>query len=211
MHNPCKKESSPLNKLTPLACLWGMASLYLSLFIPLLFTAYVPSWYTFNCQLHGRCEWMPQAPFEQRILELSNFLVHRERLSSPWTLKERTHLLEARSILDKAIFLACCCAVFVLLPFKYKAQVWWPKINIVIILLVGAVLPFFRAFWAKVFHPLFFSNRNWLNTYQDVSYYIMPSDFFKHTVLVMVVIAILLNLILHCFLKRRARYKNEML
>jgi uncharacterized membrane protein len=89
-----------------------------------------------------------------------------------------------------------------------KVLAWWPKLNILAILILGAVLPIFRLFWANIFHPLLFNNLMWLNTYKDVSYYIMPSDFFKHTVLVMLLAAIGLNSILHCVLKRRAKYES---
>lgn len=200
-----KKRASRLKHILPILGIRWLSVLYLSLYLPLLFTVYVPGWYHLNCHFHGRCECMPQAPAEQRIHELSSFLVHRGTLASPWTLKERLHLFQARSLLDRALCIAGG-ALLVFIASGSKILAWWPKFNILVILMLGAVLPAFRLFWAKIFHPLFFNNQMWLNTYMDVSYYIMPSDFFKHTLLVMLLAAIGLNSVLHCVLKRKATY-----
>lgn len=186
-------------------CLKGMALLYLSLYLPLVMTTYVPGWYQFNCQFHGRCRQMPMASSELRIQELQNFLLHRDFLSSPWTTKERYHLAEVRSLLDSALVIAAVCIALLLWPLRIKPQAWWPKVNIFVVLMSCLVLPFFRFFWAQIFHPLFFDNQMWMNTYKDVSYYIMPAVFFKHTILMILLASITINGVFFFCFKRYAQ------
>lgn len=183
----------------------GLALLYLSLYLPLMITTYVPAWYQFNCRFHGRCLQMPMAPSELRIRELHQFLLHRNFLSSPWSTKERYHLAESRSLLDGALLIAVVCIVLLLWPAKIKPQIWWPMLNIVIVLMFCLILPFFRFFWTRIFHPLFFDNQMWMNTCKDVSYYIMPSVFFEHTILLILLVSIMLNAILFFYFKRRTK------
>ena len=86
-----------------------------------------------------------------------------------------------------------------LIPLRWRMLYGF---NTFIILSFLGILPVFAKFWRHVFHPLLFKNKLWLNTTADLSFYIMPRQFFKYTMAMMIVCSCLLNLLLWMCFKR---------
>lgn len=169
---------------------------YLTFFLPVMTVAYSPFWYKINCGFHGRCAVAGEEKASQGIDELVAYFRHtRSGLTAPfWTWKEKNHLKEVRSMLDTMTIF--CIPALLILVFSFEIR-RARRSAVVIMIAVSSlflVLPFFKFFWRHVFHPLLFSNRNWLNTPLDFSYYILPRVFFQYTVVLIVAMTILVNL-----------------
>ncbi len=180
----------------------GFSLFYLSLYIPIVLMTYFPQWYTFNCKLHPRCEVIGYSNALKYIDELISFFLHKSILSGEWTLKEKLHLAEVRDILDVLAIIAFSCIILLIASFKRAKISTCALVNLVIILSLLVLLPFFKTFWVKIFHPLFFDNDLWKNNYLDRSYYIMPGIFFKHSLIFFIAFSSLLNGIIWLFFKR---------
>lgn len=172
---------------------------YLTFFLPVMTVAYFPFWYKANCGFHGRCAVAGEEKAFLGIDELVAYFRHtRSDLVSPfWTWKEKKHLAEVRGMLDTMTIL--CVPALLMLAFSFEIR-RARRSAVVIMIAAGSlflVLPFFKFFWRHVFHPLLFSNKNWLNTPLDFSYYILPRVFFQYTVVVIVAMTILVNLAIY--------------
>jgi hypothetical protein len=168
---------------------------------------YFPQWYTFNCKLHPRCDYIGYPLAQKYIHELTDFFLHKNDLPGNWTIKEKMHLTEVRDILDFLAVTAILCTVILILVFNRSYISKCALVNMIIILSLLLLLPFFKFFWLKIFHPLLFDNNLWKNNYRDCSYYIMPSSFFKHSIIFMVSFAAVLNGILWLYFKKYAKPK----
>ena len=173
--------------------LLGCSLFYLTLYLPIALMTYFPQWYTFNCKLHPRCEVIGYSSALKCIDELIDFFLHKNLLSAEWTVKEKLHLAEVRDILDVLAIIAFSCIILLISFFKRSKMPTYALINIVIILSLLVLLPFFKTFWVKIFHPLFFNNDLWKNNYFDRSFYIMPGVLFKHALIFLIAFASLLN------------------
>ena len=98
-------------------------------------------------------------------------------------------------------------AAVLLLAFTYdrKKIGRFAIINAAIILSLLLVLPFFTTFWRDVFHPLLFKNNLWINNRYDLSFYIMPRQFFKYTVALLVALSVSLNVIIWLLFRKSAK------
>ncbi len=103
--------------------------------------------------------------------------------------------------------LAAGAAALILLVLTYdrKRVARYALINAAIILSLLLVLPFFTTFWRDVFHPLLFKNNLWINNRYDLSFYIMPRQFFKYTVALLVLLSVAVNVILWLVLRRSVK------
>jgi hypothetical protein len=110
-----------------------------------------------------------------------------------WTLKEKSHLHDVRNITDGLIVGTLIALPFFVTGFSTKNAGRSGGINCIIILSFLLVIPFFPYFWRHIFHPLLFTNRNWLNTPMDFSYYLFPRVFFKYTMLMIIFMSSLIN------------------
>jgi glucan phosphoethanolaminetransferase (alkaline phosphatase superfamily) len=137
------------------------------------------------------------------IDELTGFFLHMGQLNGNWTAKERFHLLEVRGILDVAACIAGICILLLIVTYNRSILPFYSTVNLLIILSLLILLPFFKFFWVKIFHPLFFSNNLWLNNSFDRSFYIMPGVFFKHSLIFLVSSAALLNGFVRVFARKR--------
>jgi hypothetical protein len=167
---------------------------YLTVYIPLVFIVYLPYWYKLNCNWNKRCDTIGYERAEKGFDDLTSFLWHKGELVSFWTKKEKLHLTEVRGIFDNMFIIAIVCVICLILTFDRLRVPRFAIINASIILLLLLVLPFFTAFWRDVFHPLLFSNRLWMNNRFDLSFYIMPRQFFKYTTGLLVASSVILNL-----------------
>ncbi|MFZ5756637.1 MAG: DUF1461 domain-containing protein [Pseudomonadota bacterium] len=159
--------------------------LIFSLWLPIAAITYLPGWHTLSCQWHERCADYDisngDGAAQERITELRHFMQHRGTLSAfDWTRKERAHLAEVRTLLDRLLVLAMLGAlVFLHADAATRARVaLWSMLGVAACI---AVLPFFTTFWREVFHPLLFDNNNWRNYPEDTSWSIMPRLYFKYT------------------------------
>ena len=180
--------------------------LYLTFYIPMSLTFYLPQWMELNCDFHKRCEVVGTEQASAGIHELSSFFRHQGELDSFNTVKEKMHLMEVRGIFDKMFFIALISLVILALTYNRRLASRYALINaIVIIALLILIIPFFGTFWRDVFHPLLFDNNLWMNNRYDLSYYIMPRVFFKYTVALLIVICFFINLAIWLGLKPKAK------
>lgn len=169
---------------------------YLTLYLPVFTSLYIPHWYTANCHFHGRCERVGLQKSHQGIHELTSYYRHTsDNLpSSFWTAKEKLHLEEVRHMTDSLFYTALIALVLFFICFDIHVLRCFALINLLSILMLLFILPFFPYFWRHIFHPLLFTNMNWLNTPNDFSYYILPRAFFRNTLIFMIVSSSLINL-----------------
>ncbi len=180
---------------------------YLTVYAPVMTVAYSPFWYRFGCVLHGRCDWVGEENARAGIRELADFMRHEEEyLPSPfWTGKEKNHLAEVRRMLDVLTMLTVPSLVILGVLFDRRRLRRLCLANMILVMSPLLVLPFFKYFWRHVFHPLLFSNKHWLNTPADFSYYILPRVFFMYTLIYIVVSALVINITVYVLLTPRCR------
>ncbi|MEM7008722.1 MAG: DUF1461 domain-containing protein [Thermodesulfobacteriota bacterium] len=180
-----------------------LSLLYITFYIPMTLTFYLPNWMELNCDWHNRCRIVGEDRAEKGIQELAAFFRHQGGLESFFTDKEKTHLKEVRGMFDKMFFLGLIGLAIVAILYDRKKVRRFALINAVIILSLLIVLPFFGTFWRDVFHPLLFDNDLWQNNKYDLSYYIMPRVFFKYTVALLIAICFIINLAIWLGLRKR--------
>lgn len=167
-----------------------------ALWLPVAVATYLPGWHAAGCDWHPRCERYDAGRAagdgaQQRIDELRRYMQHRDELSPlAWTEKERTHLAEVRTLLDRALVLALLGGlVFMHAEARDRARVArWAMLGAAAGVIV---LPFFGTFWRDVFHPLLFDNRLWVNRPEDTSWWIMPRVYFQYTTALVIGSAVL--------------------
>lgn len=176
---------------------------YLTFYVPMALTFYLPAWMQFNCEFHKRCDVVGMEEAKNSISELSAFFRHQGGLHSFYTDKEKTHLLEVRGIFDSLFIASVVSAILLALSFNARSTSRFALINAILILSLLFVLPFFGTFWRDIFHPLLFQNDLWMNNQHDLSFYIMPRQFFKYTVGLITVLCFLTNMIIWFGLRGR--------
>jgi len=167
---------------------------YLGVYIPLIFIVYLPYWYRVNCNWHPRCEAVGYERAESGINDLTSFFLHKGDLATFSTKKEKLHLAEVRNIFDKMFLAFFISLILLILTFDRRSIATYALINCGIILSFLLILPFFATFWRDIFHPILFDNELWKNNRFDLSYYIMPRQFFKYTVALLITASCLFNL-----------------
>lgn len=167
---------------------------YLTFYLPMAATFYLPYWMELNCNFHDRCEAVGQEQASRGIGELSAFFRHQSGLDSFYTEKEKLHLEEVRGIFDNLFIAAVASLILLLLTFERKRASRFALVNSLLILSLLLVLPFFGTFWRDIFHPLLFDNNLWMNNRYDLSFYIMPRVFFKYTVGLLSLACFLINI-----------------
>lgn len=170
--------------------------LYLTFYIPMTLTFYFPQWMELNCGWHNRCEQIGNERSIKGINELASYFRYQGELNSFLTQKEKLHLKEVRGIFDKMFILGLVSLVILLVAYNRKRMSRYALINAAIIVVLLIVLPFFGTFWRDVFHPLLFDNDLWMNNKYDLSFYIMPREFFKYTVALLIILCFSINIAL---------------
>jgi len=195
-----------MNYLSPIRSTFLFISLlYLTFYIPMTLTFYLPVWMDINCEWHGRCRVIGIERAESGINKLAAFFRHQGELNSFLTEKEKLHLKEVRGIFDTMFFVGLLSVLAIALTYKRKLLSRFALINAVIIICLLIVLPFFGTFWRDIFHPLFFDNDLWQNNRYDLSYYIMPRVFFKYTVGLLILLCFAINIVLWLSLRKKKR------
>lgn len=176
---------------------------YLTVYAPLVFIVYPTYWYKLSCNWNERCDMIGNERAEKGFDDLTSFFLHKGELVSFWTQKERLHLAEVRDIFDNMFEIAVICVIALILTFDRRRVSRFAIANAAIILAFLVVLPFFTTFWRQVFHPLLFNNKLWMNNRYDLSFYIMPRQFFKYTTVLLVVSSVILNLAIWSLFRTR--------
>ena len=138
------------------------------------------------------------------INELSAYFRHQGELESFYTGKEKLHLKEVRGMFDKLLIAGISALILLVLTFNPKSASRFALINAIIILSLLLALPFFGTFWRDVFHPLLFDNDLWMNNRYDLSFYIMPRQFFKYTVAMLSGLCFLTNIAIWLGLRKKS-------
>jgi uncharacterized membrane protein len=171
----------------------GVSLTYITIYLPVALMAYLPHWYFLVCKLHPGCDFIGQSITKNWINELTGFFLHINQLAPGWSAKEKIHLLEVRNIFDIMGFMAIAAVILFVISFNKKNLSTAAFINMVVILSLIALLPFFKFFWIKIFHPLLFDNDLWRNKPFDRSYYLFPSVFFKYSAIFLIVVSSTIN------------------
>jgi len=182
---------------------------YLTFYVPMSLTFYAPQWMKLNCNWHERCKIIGYDNAYRGIDELASYFRHRGGLESFWTVKEKLHLKEVRGMFDKMLIGGTFALVLLILTYDRKRVPRYALINTAIILSLLLVLPFFTTFWRDIFHPLLFKNNLWMNNRYDLSFYIMPRQFFKYTIALLVAISVSVNIVLWLALRKGVTKKKS--
>ena len=183
--------------------------LYLTFYIPMALTFYLPAWMDINCEWHGRCQVIGIERAESGINELAAFFRHQGELDSFLTEKEKLHLKEVRGIFDTMFFVGLLSVLAIALTYRRKQVSRFALINAAINICLLVVLPFFGTFWRDIFHPLLFDNDLWQNNRYDLSYYIMPRVFFKYTVGLLIILCFFINISIWSALRKKSSTSVE--
>ncbi|MDA2919288.1 DUF1461 domain-containing protein [Desulfobacterota bacterium AH_259_B03_O07] len=179
------------------------ALFYLGVYIPLIFIVYLPYWYKLNCNWHPRCEEIGYEKTVNGINDLTSFFLHKGDLTTFLTKKEKLHLAEVRDLFDKMFVMFFVSLILLILTFERRRVAKYALINIGIILSFLVILPFFATFWRDIFHPILFHNELWKNNRFDLSYYLMPRQFFKYTIVLLIASSCILNFLIWFAFRRR--------
>jgi len=178
---------------------------YLTFYVPMSLTFYAPEWMKLNCDWHDRCAIIGYDNAYTGIEELASFFRHRAELNHFYTNKEKTHLREVRGMFDKMFVIGIAAIVLIAATYDRKRIGRFALVNAAILLSLILVLPFFTTFWRDIFHPLLFKNNLWINNRYDLSFYIMPRQFFKYTVALLVALSVSLNIIIWLLFRKSAK------
>lgn len=172
-------------------------------FISLATVIYTPWTYQVNCHWNARCEQLGLPKTATSSSELASFFRHELSTlpSPPWSEKEIQHLTEVRGLYDQAFWLfVLITAIFVLdLVLSKRMQRYQSyavisrNIMLGLLALMTLISPFFQFFWLEVFHPLVFSNQLWRTEPQDISWYLMPSNYFLWVIIFLLTATLVLN------------------
>lgn len=186
---------------------------YLLVCLPLGLIVYTPYAYQWYCPINPRCELISTAFAQQSIQQLTDFLQHQSaRLFSPWSHKEQLHMLEVRRMYDVAAGLFAVLLVWLSYDLRqpharirYRGYVQHSLYFSLGLLLISLlIMPFFQYFWLHIFHPLLFNNQLWRIDQSDISWYLMPRQFFMWVIGFIVVCSLLLHVLLWCLLRPSA-------
>lgn len=175
-------------------------------FIPLALVIYTPFSYQMNCQWNPRCEQLGNAKADTSSLELARFFRHELNIlpTPPWSEKELQHLTEVRSMYAKAFWLFIVITAIFMLDLLVSQQLQrykhYARISrnfmLGLFTLMLVISPFFNFFWLDIFHPLVFSNDLWRTDLQDISWYLMPSNYFLGVIVFLLAATLVLNQLL---------------
>ena len=168
--------------------------LYLTLCIPFAFMVYFSPWYKLNCRLHPISQRIPTEKASVYIHELTGFFLHSHPLETDWSAKEKFHLTEVRGIFDILAGAAILSLALFGFTFNKKHTRKFAGINLLIIISLLLIIPFFRYFWVSILHPLLFNNLAWKTNPGDVSFFLLPPAFFYYSTIFLIAASFIINL-----------------
>ncbi|MCX6582821.1 MAG: DUF1461 domain-containing protein [Candidatus Aminicenantes bacterium] len=168
--------------------------LYVTLYIPFAFMVYFSPWYKLNCRLHLISQRIPTEKASIYIHELTGFFLHSHQLETGWSAKEKFHLNEVRGIFDILAGAAILSLALFGFTFNKKHTRKLAGINLLIIISLTLIIPFFRYFWISILHPLLFNNLAWRTNPMDVSFFLLPPAFFYYSTILLITVSFIINL-----------------
>lgn len=180
--------------------------LFISLYLPLTFTIYSSTWYEFNYGLDNTYSSLDKNFTLNQTSNLINFFYHKESLNSNWSLKENKHFNDVRNIYDSLFILFLISIIIIIFNLKKINLKKISKYNLIIISSLLLILPFFSYFWTNIFHQIFFNNTFWINTVNDLSYYLFPLEFFIRSSIFIIIIGLIINFLV--YFKDKFNYKK---
>lgn len=177
--------------------------LYLTLYIPFGFMVYFSPWYLLNCRLNPISRRIDPGKARIYINELTGFFLHRVFLETGWSEKEKFHLNEVRGIFDYLAGMAIISLALLGIMFNKEYIGKLAKVNMLIILSLILILPFFRYFWVSILHPLLFNNMAWKTNRLDVSFYLLRPSFFIYSTIFLIISSFIENFVI-CLSFRRS-------
>lgn len=181
------------DRLKAVGLFWAL--FFLSLYLPFVLVTYFPSWYHLNCQWYPHCENIGSERAISGINDLTSFFWHEGELAAFSTQKEKLHLSEVRKIFDSMFVVFVMSLLLLILTFDRRAIARCALVSMGILSFCLALSPFFTTLWRDV-HPLLFDNELWKNNRSDLSYYLMPNQFFKYTMLLLIASSFLFNVLI---------------
>lgn len=185
---------------------WPALLLLWLFFIPLAALIYTSWSYPLNCHWNPRCEPLGMPKVELSSHELASFFRHQLAVlpTPPWSEKELQHLTEVRGIYDQVFWLFVVITILFILDLLINKQVFRYRryavhsrnLMLGLLVLMLAISPFFRFFWMEIFHPLVFSNELWRTDPNDISWYLMPGNYFLRVILFLLASTLVLNQLL---------------
>jgi uncharacterized membrane protein len=189
---------------------FAFSVLYLTLYLPIASMTYLPGWYTLNCRFHQGCQYVGIKKAHGFIKELTDYFLHRGDLKTSWSTKEKIHLEEVRRLLDRLFIAALLFLLITFVLYDRRALSLIGLYNLCIVFSLTVVLVFFKTFWVNVFHSLLFSNDYWKNIPSDKSFYIMPREFFRNSMMAMICVSSLLNALVYFLFRQKKKSRSEL-
>ncbi|MCX6584907.1 MAG: hypothetical protein NT166_32445 [Candidatus Aminicenantes bacterium] len=168
--------------------------LYLTLYIPFAFMVYFSPWYKLNCRLHPISQRIPTEKASVYVHQLTGFFLHCHPLETDWSAKEKFHLNEVLGIFDVLAGTAILSLALFGFTFNKKHTRKLAGINMLIIISLLIIIPFFRYFWVSILHPLLFNNLAWKTNPMDVSFFLLPPAFFYYSTILLIAVSFIINL-----------------
>lgn len=182
--------------------LFFISIIYLSLFVPLMIVVYSASWYDYNYKTQEITKQIITTNKDNATNNLIGFFSYKNSLNDLWNQKEKTHMNDVRTIYLYLEIFAMICLILFLFTFDKTLIVKYSKYNLIVILALLVVLPFFAIFWNTIFHQTLFNNDFWLMNQNDISYYLFPIKFFRNSFLFIVFFAEFENVLLYFISKK---------
>jgi uncharacterized membrane protein len=176
--------------------LFFLSILYFILYIPLFYTIYFSSWYEFNYELSNTAEYVEEDLLKDSTSNLINYFSHKEELNDYWTQKERLHFYDVKKIYDFLFILFLISCFSLIYNYDKRLIKTYTKINYFIISSLFLIVPFFIYFWDKIFHKILFNNNFWITYPNELSYYLFTYNFFRNSLILIILISLILNFIL---------------
>ena len=143
--------------------------LVLSLFI------YIPIFY----QLTYAIQDMSYDEREPYVEELILYFMYIGDLTSNWSQSELLHYQEVRNIYTSLLIVLLSFSLL-LYYFREKVSIFnYSKISLLIIFSHLLIFIDFTFFWDVIFHPLLFSNSNWIIKPGELSFILFPYSYFS--------------------------------
>ena len=165
--------------------------LFATIYIPLSFCVYSPYCYDYNYYLAQ--DSIDMASYNQATTNLREFFRYSSNLDyEGFNSKEVAHLSEVRTIYDFLLVMFILSLFSLFFTFDKKKVRKYTKYNIYTVLGLLVIIPFFIPVWVLM-HSIFFSNLLWMNTPNELSYYIFSDMFFRNIMLFVIVFTIIEN------------------
>lgn len=178
---------------------------FILIYIPLSFTIYSETWYNFNIKENE----VNGLNVEIAKSNLLNFLLFKEKLNPLiFSEKEIKHYKEVRNIYSVLFALFFIFSFTLSKIFRGEYIKSTLKFSASLLILSFAMFINFRFFWDNIFHNIFFRNDYYINTPNEISYYLFPLDFFLNSI-IFILIFLVLEMVILYYIKKNLTKNSE--